>query len=187
MSITHRLAQQRAWIAAGAVTGVLAGLSFVAFKVVMAMLLGGSALLPVRNIGAMALGEQALLPGYSLVAAVGVGMIVHSALAGLYGAAFGFVVGSFTILRGSRLALLGAASAMGLMLWLVNLYVFAPLLFPWFTEGNAMVEITARIVFFGLPVGLLLMSRIVAVSTADVEPVPTQRLLATKRASASSR
>lgn len=146
---------------AGALMGALAGISFVVFKVVMAILLGGNALMPVRNIGAMVLGEQALLPGYSVAAAVGAGVIVHTALAVLYGAAFGFVVWNLSVIRSSRLHLLLAAAGMGFLLWLVNLYIFAPLLFPWFTENNASVEITARVVFFGLPIGLLLMPRLV--------------------------
>jgi hypothetical protein len=156
-------------------------LSFVAFKVLMTMLLGGSALLPVRNIGAMALGEQALLPDYSLALAVGVGMIVHTLLAGLYGATFGFVVGSLAVLRGSRPALLTAAAGMGLLLWVVNLYIFAPLLFPWFAENNAVVEIAARIIFFGLPVGLLLLHRVapdsIPAAIGGLEPTATPRQL----------
>lgn len=191
MSMAHRLAEQCAWIIAGAGTGVLAGLSFVAFKVVMAVLLGGSALLPVRNIGAMALGEQSLLPGYSLALVVAVGMLVHSLLAGMYGAAFGFVVGIASVLRGSRLALLAAAAGMGLLLWIVNLYIFAPLLFPWFTENNAAVEITARIIFFGLPIGLLLLRRVspdsIPTSIAGGEAPVTQRRLKSKPASVPSR
>lgn len=175
MPIANRRSDQRAWMIAGAIMGALAGVSFLVFKVAMAILLGGKALMPVRNIGAMVLGEPALLPGYSVAAAVGVGMIVHTALAVLYGAAFGFVIWNLSIIRSSRLHLLTAAAGMGFLVWLVNLYVFAPLLFPWFTENNPFVEITARVVFFGLPIGLLFMPRLIPKVIQDL-PMPSQRI-----------
>jgi hypothetical protein len=49
-----------------------------------------------------------------------------------------------------------AASGMGLLLWVVNIVVVAPSFIPWFVETHPVVEITARVLFFGLPLGVAL-------------------------------
>ena len=60
----------------------------------------------------------------------------------------------------SRGALIGAAAVGGLLLWLVNFYVIAPVAFPWFTMANQVVQFFAHTIFFGAAFGLLLAGRL---------------------------
>jgi hypothetical protein len=62
-------------------------------------------------------------------------------------------------LRDNRGALIGAATVFGLVLWLVNFYVIAPVLFPWFLMSPPPVQFLAHTIFFGTALGLLIASR----------------------------
>ncbi len=47
-----------------------------------------------------------------------------------------------------------------LLLWLVNFYVVAPVLFPWFLMANPVVQFLAHTFFFGTVLGLSLGARL---------------------------
>ncbi|MBI2261146.1 MAG: hypothetical protein HYU62_05720 [Caulobacterales bacterium] len=138
----------------GVVAGVAAGVVFAAFEMVMSAIMMGlpAFWMPLRMIGAIALGPPALESGYSLVAAGVAGLAVHVALAAIYGAVFAAVAGGLR----SGPTMIGAASAYGFALWLLNFYVIAPAAFPWFGDANPMVQFIAHTVFFGSVLGFAL-------------------------------
>lgn len=89
------------WIRHGIIGGVLAGLVFAMFEMVMAVVqMGGEAFfMPLRMIGGIALGEQALSPETSLLMAGGAGVLVHMMLSATYGAA---VAAAAAVVRAPR-------------------------------------------------------------------------------------
>ena len=138
----------------GAVAGVVAGVVFAAFEMVVSAIMMGLPAFwtPLRMIGAIALGSQALDPGYSLVAAGLAGLAVHVVIAAIYGAVFAAVAGGLR----SGPAMIGAASVYGFALWLLNFYVIVPAAFPWFGDANPMVQFIAHAFFFGSVLGVYL-------------------------------
>lgn len=148
----------RTAIPAGAVmrAALLGGFAFVLFKMAVAQLLGGGIFAPLRLIGAMVLGENTLPASSSIEITLVAALSVHLVLSLLYAAVFSVLVAVTPPLRQSRTIVLAAGCAMGLILWGMNLHLFAPLFFPWFIEDHRpLVEIAARVLFFGLPVGLV--------------------------------
>ncbi|WP_047866505.1 hypothetical protein [Rubrobacter aplysinae] len=154
------------WAATGAAAGAIAGIVFIVFEMIMAGLSGPSPFGPLRLISAIVLGQGALPPAptIGLPAAIIVGLIVHFVLATVFGVIFGAILGGLSsrvgALAGSRGALIGAATAGGLLLWIVNFFVIAPIAFPWFTMANQVVQFFAHTFFFGTAFGLLLAGRI---------------------------
>ena len=151
--------RRRSWVLTGLIMGVLAGIIFAMFEMLMAAILGQGFFMPLRMIGAIVLGQRALDPAYFLAVAGLVGLVVHMILSGLYGMVFGAVAGSIPFVRASRFAVILAASIFGLLLWLVNFFLIAPLAFPWFGMANPLVQVVAHIFFYGTALGLLLATR----------------------------
>jgi hypothetical protein len=135
----------------GALGGIVAGIVFALFEmVVSALMIGGDAFfMPLRMIGAIALGPAALDPGYSLLAAGFAGVLVHVVLAVIYGAVFAALFGGLR----SAATDIALGAGFGLALWLGNFYVIAPLAYPWFLEANPVVQAIAHVVFFGAVLG----------------------------------
>ncbi len=123
----------------GAIGGVLAGIIFALFEMGVAAAKMGAldaAWMPLRMIGATVLGEDALMPGYSLAKAATTGLLVHMMLSALFGVAFALLLVVLPALQRSAPWLVGAATAYGLLLWLVNFYVVAPVAgWDWFPDG----------------------------------------------------
>lgn len=132
--------------------GVLGGLVFAVFEMVMAAVMMGpqAFFMPLRMISGIVLGEAALDPSYSLLLAGVVGVIVHMVLSIAFAAVLAAVVKSLDS-AGTALA---AGVAFGIALWIVNFYVLAPVMgWAWFPErSNAVVQFMAHAFFFGLPV-----------------------------------
>ncbi len=126
------------WALRGAVMGIAAGGFFLIFEMIVAGLMGQSAYDPLRMIAAVILGDGALpvQPAVGLTIVVPVALATHYALSAIYGAVFGVAVVEIGALRRDRVALVGAAAAFGLLLWLVNFYVIAPIAFPWFSMAD---------------------------------------------------
>ena len=137
------------WVRQGLIGGLIAGLIFAMFEMVVAALINGASafFMPLRMIGAMVLGAEALDPGYSLITAGPAGVLVHVVLSALFGAVFGAVV-----------AAVAAAGLYGLLLWLVNFYVVAPVAgWDWFPNGtDEAVQFVAHVVCFGALLGFYL-------------------------------
>ncbi len=149
------------WVLRGAVMGIAAGGVFLIFEMIAAGLMGQSALDPLRMIAAVVLGEGALpvQPTVGLAIVVPVALAVHYALSAFYGAVFGAAVAEIGALRHDRVVLVGAAAAFGLLLWLVNFYVIAPVAFPWFSMADPSVQFIAH-TLFGAALGLSLAGRL---------------------------
>ena len=146
------------WILPGAVMGVAAGGVFLIFEMIAAGIMGQSAFEPFRMIAAVILGEGAL-PAHSTIglpAVVPVALAIHYALSAFYGAVFGAAVGAIGTLRSGHVALVGAASAFGFVLWLAIFGAITPALFPWFLMVDPALQFIAHTLFFGTPLGLML-------------------------------
>jgi len=147
------------WLKQGAIGGVIAGVVIAMFEMLATALLNGAAafFMPLRMIGAIALGPGALQPGYSLLTAGLVGMVIHMMLALVFGVVFALLVAYVPALASSSMALLAAASAYGLLLWLVNYYLIAPAMgWVWFGESNPVMQFLAHTFMFGAVLGLYL-------------------------------
>jgi hypothetical protein len=138
----------------GAIAGIVAGIVFAAYEMIAAALMMGmdAFFMPLRMIGAIALGPEALDPSYSLLAAGFAGLCVHVVLAVIYGVIFGELA---TVLRGPA-AFAVAGSVFGFVLWLVNFYLIAPSLFPWFLDSPPLVQFIGHSFFFGTVLGFYL-------------------------------
>lgn len=150
------------WMLRGAFMGIAAGGVFLIFEMGVAGLMGQSAFEPLRMIAAVVLGEAALHMERTvdLATVVPVALAVHYTLSAIYGAVFGTIAAEIGALRKSRLALIGAATIFGLLLWLVNFYLIAPLAFTWFSMADPLAQFAAHTVFFGTVLGLLLAGRL---------------------------
>ena len=135
----------------GVIGGIVAGIVFAAFEMIAsAAMMGPEAFfMPLRMIGAMVLGPVALEPTYNLVGAGLAGLIVHIVLAVIYGAVFALIFGGLR----SPAVDIAVGAAYGLALWLINFYVIAPVMFPWFTEANPIIQFIAHTFFFGAVLG----------------------------------
>jgi tetrahydromethanopterin S-methyltransferase subunit F len=148
------------WLKHGLIGGIIAGIVFAAFEMIVAAILDGPSafFMPLRMIGGIALGEQALDPGFSLAAAGVAGLVVHMVLSAVYGAGVAGVARYVPVLASSAIALIVWASVAGLGLWLVNFYVIAPIGgWTWFPDGtNAVVQFVAHTFFYGTVLGIYL-------------------------------
>ena len=152
----------RRWTIAGLVGGIIAGIVFAVFEMVVAAIMGQGFFAPLMMIGAIVLGQRALPmpePTIRLSTIVPVGIAVHMVLSMIYGAVFGTVASSVGFLRNNRWALIGVATVFGFALWIVNFYVVAPILFPWFEMANPVVQFFAHTFFFGTALGVVLAAR----------------------------
>jgi len=162
--ITAARADLGQWARNGLIGGVVAGITFVLFEMIAAALLAGlpAFFMPLRAISGIILGMQALDPSFSLVTAAIVGMLTHMALSMIYGVAFGMAVAMMPALRSSSTILIAAATAVGLVLWLVNFYLIAPAaVWAWFGNANPVVQFLAHTFFYGSVLGIYL-DRVVA-------------------------
>ncbi len=148
------------WIRYGISGGIVAGIVFAMFEMVMAALLNGSGafFMPLRMIGAIGLGKTALDPATSLVTAGGAGLVIHMVLAMMYGVAVAAVLGLIPALSSTRTSVLIVTSLAGFALWVVNFYVLAGIFgWSWFPDGtSAAVQFVAHTFFFGTVLGLVL-------------------------------
>ena len=152
----------RSWVIAGLVGGIIAGIVFAMFEMIVAAIMGDGFFAPLMMIGAIVLGQGALPmpePTIGLSTIVPVGITVHMVLSIIYGAVFAAAASSVGFLRNNRWALIGVATVFGIALWIVNFYVVAPILFPWFGMANPVVQFLAHTFFFGTALGLVVAAR----------------------------
>jgi uncharacterized membrane protein YagU involved in acid resistance len=131
--VVHRLLR-------GAVGGVAAGLVFAAVTMWFADSTGGKAEMPLRMISTIVKGDQAMAAGTTSTA---LGAVVHLALSALFGMVFALAVPRFR--TNGTVALAG--TAYGLLLYVLNFLVLAPLVFTTFRMANQPFEVFAHIVF----------------------------------------
>jgi len=137
----------------GVLAGIGAGISLALFVMVMDAILGDAFLDWLRYSAAIALGSAVLRDSSPLTVLV-VGLIVHLSLAAVYGATFAVAARHIAFLRRD---LLIATTLFGLIIWVLNFYLFSPWLFPWFSDSPDLVQFVAHTVFFGMPLGVILL------------------------------
>lgn len=145
-------------IVKGIIAGGLAGIVFAMFEMVVAAFMGNGFFAPLRMIAAIVLGPSVLMASSPLLVPVIVGAIVHMMLSAIYGMLFVVAAHYVTILRRDAASLLIATSVFGLALWIVNFYVFSPLLFRWFENTSPLVQSIAHTFFYGTVLGSLLLA-----------------------------
>ncbi len=148
------------WIRAGLVGGIVAGIAFAMFEMIVAVVLNGSEafFMPLRMIGAIAVGKSALDPATSLVTAGGAGLVVHMALSMMYGVAVAALLALVPALSRTRTSTVAVASAAGLGLWILNFFILAGIFgWTWFPDTqNIAVQFVAHTVMFGTVLGLVI-------------------------------
>lgn len=141
------------WIRKGAICGIIGGITFAVFEMIVSMLSGMSFWAPLRMIAGIALGDRALTPATSLGAAIVTGMVIHFAFSALFGGIYGFFVKRTPLLQPKIPMILGA-TFYGLLLWIVNFQLIARLAgWNWFPEANQFWAFIAHTFFFGTVLG----------------------------------
>ena len=148
------------WIRAGLIGGIVAGIAFAMFEMIMAVVLNGSEafFMPLRMIGAIAVGKSALDPATSLVTAGGAGLVVHMALSMMYGVGVAALLALVPALSRTRTSTVAVASAAGFGLWILNFFILAGVFgWTWFPDTqNIAVQFVAHTVMFGTVLGLVI-------------------------------
>ena len=143
------------WVLIGAMMGILAGLVFATFQIIMAVAaLGPPPMELLLMVGGVPFGGEPATT--SLAPAIAIASTVHLVLSAIYGAVLGAVASKVRAVRNNSKTLVGAATVYGLLIWIVNFYVIAPAAFPWFTQTNQVVQFFAHTFFYGTVLGLLL-------------------------------
>lgn len=125
----------------GAIGGVVSGFVFAGITMWFASTMpDGAAEMPLRMMSTIVLGSGAMEAGTT---SVGLGVVVHLVLSALFGIVFALVV---PMLRtNGTVALVG--TVYGLVLYVVNFLVLAPLIFTVFQAANQPFELFAHVVF----------------------------------------
>lgn len=149
-----------AWVRYGLLGGIVAGMVFAMFEMVMAVVLDGTDafFMPMRMIGGIVLGPGAMDPTTALLTAGGLGFALHMVLSMMYGVAVAALLSLVPPLSATRGAILATTTASGIGLWIVNFYVVAPLFgWVWFPNNtNPVVQFVAHAFLFGTVLGLVL-------------------------------
>lgn len=137
----HDITDWRASIGAG----LIAGLVFVMFEMVMVwLLMGQSPWGPPRMMAAMLLGRDVLPPPADFaMTPVMVAMAIHLPLSALYGLVIGWMVHRMDM----GLALLAGAAFGLIAVYFVNFYLVAPTFFPWFVEARNWISVLGHVMF----------------------------------------
>jgi uncharacterized membrane protein YagU involved in acid resistance len=143
----------------GVVGGVVAGGLFLVLNMWFATSMHQPARMPLLMMSTILQGNDAIKDGSALV---GVGVLVHAVLSIGFGVVFS-VVASRLRTNGS-LALAGAV--FGIVLYLVNLKIFAPAAFHVFEDANQPFELVTHVVF-----GVVLSLEFFSSGTRRGEPV----------------
>lgn len=127
--------------------GIYAGIAATAAQLLLWLLFSGQALPALfyrdtRLTAALVMGRDILIPADTFdPVALPVATLIHFALSAIYG----LVLGGFVPRGGTAPALL-VGSVFGLLLYLLNLYVFTAI-FPWFAPARGWITIASHIVF----------------------------------------
>lgn len=148
------------WVRTGLIGGVVAGIVFAMFEMIMAAVLNGSEafLMPLRMIGAIGLGTTALDPSSSILTAGGAGLVIHMVLSMMYGVIVAGAIALVPSLSRSTASVLAVSSIAGFALWILNFFVLAGIFgWNWFPDSqNIAVQFVAHTVMYGSVLGLLL-------------------------------
>jgi hypothetical protein len=135
--------------------GLIAGVIFALAEMVVAAIMGNSALMPFRMFASILLGAAAM-ETTPIGTAFIIGSLVHLALSAAYGLIYGLINARFsteTQTNWGRQAGLGLL--FGAILWLVNFQIIARILYPWFLTTPQFLQLLLHALFFGLPLSLM--------------------------------
>jgi len=144
----QRTYQKTDWSAA-IWAGLIAGVVFMVMEMLLVMFFqGASPWGPPRMIAAMALGQDVLPPPADFDAKIMMtAMMIHFPLSIAIGLFIGWVVHRMTLIRA-----LIAGGAISIAIYIINFYLFAPMMFPWFTQAQNWISALSHMVF-GLAIG----------------------------------
>lgn len=144
-TVTRVDVRARTWWGAAAWAGIIAGIVFAILEMfLMWAVMGASFWAPLQMIAAMAMGTEVLPSRAPITLAIGmVGMLVHLALSVVYGLIIGWLVHRMDM--GTAL-LVGALFGL-VAIYLVNFYLIAPAVFPWFVQARNWISLVAHIIF----------------------------------------
>lgn len=135
--------------------GLTAGLVFILVQMVINLALNRSFFEPLRLMSTLGLGLEALDPGYSIVTASMIGLFIHLAVSAIFGIIFVFLItvsGQITVPTEKHLIY---GTVYGLILWVVNYVIIAPLAWPQFGELHPFWQgFVACTFFFGTLLGV---------------------------------
>ncbi len=133
-----------AWRAA-IVAGLIAGVIFLMMEMILLVVVGESPWGPPRMMAAMVMGEAVLPPPATFdVTIMMVAMVVHLMLSIALAVAFAWALSLWRLSVGAALAL---GAVFGLLIYLVNFYPVAAILFPWFAMARNWITISSHVVF----------------------------------------
>jgi uncharacterized membrane protein YagU involved in acid resistance len=140
----------------GIIGGVIAGITFVLAEMIgSAVVAGNPFIMPLKAMASVPIGTPP--PEIPTGTAIPVGLIFHMLLSIVLGIIFALIVTNVAALRSSPTVLVIAASVYGIIVWLVNFYILAPLIGrPWFTEIPPVPQFVYHTFFFGTVLGLYL-------------------------------
>lgn len=129
-------------------SGIVAGIVFVmAEMILIATVGGGSPWGPPRMMAAIVMGTEVLPPPPTFDFGITmVGMIIHFVLSVIYGFILGFAISKWRLGTGAAIL---AGIAFGLLIYLVNFYVFTGL-FPWFSNARNAITVVSHLLFGGV-------------------------------------
>lgn len=136
-------APSEAGVFLGIAAGLIAGLAYLAAQMIFAAtLLDGSMWDPLHRIAAVLLGQDAAPPAVISFTVIGMALLIHLPLAGLYGRALA------SLCRGCTLpGALSRGALMGLAIFVFNFWVLAPLAFPWFEQSRNVITAGDHVLF----------------------------------------
>ncbi len=139
------------WAGTGIVAGIVAGIVMAMTAMVWMALAGQGFFRPLDAIASILLGRGAITPGFQMLPEL-VGMAIHLVLSAVFGLVFAFLAARTSLSKG---AIIGAAVAYGLLLWVVNVVVIDTLFVP---AGLSLAPTPLMIVVhvvYGLVLGLI--------------------------------
>ncbi len=141
----------------GALGGLIAGVVFALAAMLGAVWLGGEFFGPLRMIASVPLQTDPV--GISLTEALLAGTAFHVVASVAFGVLAAFLVRSMGLLH-SYAGVIFSMTLFGFALWLVNFYVFAPILnVEWFaTRTTPLSQFVYHTFFFGTVLGLYIAS-----------------------------
>ncbi len=125
----------RCWVESIVIGGIVAGIAFGLFQMIMALVFTGNFFAPMRMISAMVLGKQALDPAYPLHIAAPLGMGINMMFSLAFASVFALFMANAVSLVGTPVRRILCGAVYGFVLWILNFYVIATFLhWTWFAQ-----------------------------------------------------
>lgn len=144
------------WAGHGAVAGILAGVLFIMFQMLVAAFqtAGEGFFLPLRAMSTLFAGPDGMQPDYPLARAIVTGLAAHLLLAGTGGAVFGLVARLIPGMATSDAGLICLGALSGVFLWLLAGLGLAPIGWSHYLQlSDSMVQLLSYALFFGASLG----------------------------------